>query len=1139
MGIGSIVRKTARKAADFAENGISAASELSPDQLKDIEAKRNAYLTAMPDPSPGNEIAQELTSRLLAAASVELQNSYLPQISELYLPVDRNLEMGDGGFDTSHNVRSIHIDKWVDNPDENGLEKLVNVYGTLADENCNVALIFHRTADSVDVSIAVADLNNAGSSVEADNLCARLESSLRGNFPGSSWGPVGTVPKCLDNAAVYSVASATNIPTEKSEKFVSQTIEKLLDGIVPDSKRTEYTLILLATPIWDVEERKARLAELYSALTPYSTWQTNYQVSENTSLGSTATVSVNVGASAGIQVGINDSIAKASSKSDSSSQAASRQTSQTNSDTASEANTDTDSINAGVDAGGSIVRAHVDTSHSTSTTKSLSKTLSETVGKSVTDTLGKAVTKGFTSTTGQSKSNSFGVNAGMSFARSSSSTATIGRNEGITQNFGNYAIKHALEILEQQTKRYEQSTALGLWDFAAYVLSEDVNTARNVAHTYLALTQGPDSNLSTAAVNVWRGDGGPQMGAAASICGYLRELRHPLFGLDPAILESEDEETKAYCVYPATVTATTALSGKELAYSLNFPKKSVPGLPVIECAAFGRNVSTFDGTQPTTGLTLGKVFHMHREEPVKVLLQKDSLASHVFVTGSTGAGKTNTVCRILDQALEKDVKFLVVEPAKGEYKSVYGGVEGVRVFGTNPAAAPLLRINPFSFPEGVHVLEHLDRLVEIFNVCWPMYAAMPAVLKDAVSRSYADCGWDLATSENPFGPGLWPTFADVARNVREILDESEYDAENKGAYKGSLLTRLQSLTNGLNGMMLVADEVPAEQLFDENCVVDLSRVGSAETKSLLMGLLVVKLQEHRMATSPGMNLPLRHLTVLEEAHNLLKRTSGEQAGEGGNLAGKSVEMISNAIAEMRTYGEGFVIADQAPGLLDMAAIRNTNTKIIMRLPDLSDRELAGRAANLNDRQITELARLPKGVAAVYQNDWVEPVLCKVTKAEDGAPWAYERPTADASTPDAAGALAVAEILVRGEKVSDQNRLRDIREKLDRLGLDASMKVRVLRCVQDPPTEPRMTKLAPMMSALFPEVAQAAKDSLERSKQAEQWTRAAEAALRTRIDAQMDDTVRRAVIQGVMTDLLHLQMRDEKAFSDWYRNGGLA
>ncbi len=78
----------------------------------------------------------------------------------------------------------------------------------------------------------------------------------------------------------------------------------------------------------------------------------------------------------------------------------------------------------------------------------------------------------------------------------------------------------------------------------------------------------------------------------------------------------------------------------------------------------------------------------------------------------------------------------------------------------------------------------------------------------------------------------------------------------------------------------------------------------------------------------------------------------------------------------------------------MAAIRNTNTKIIHRLPDLSDRELAGRAANLNDQQIVELARLPKGVAAIYQNDWVEPVLCKIAKAEEGERFTYNRPIED-------------------------------------------------------------------------------------------------------------------------------------------------
>lgn len=132
-----------------------------------------------------------------------------------------------------------------------------------------------------------------------------------------------------------------------------------------------------------------------------------------------------------------------------------------------------------------------------------------------------------------------------------------------------------------------------------------------------------------------------------------------------------------------------------------------------------------------------------------------------------------------------------------------------------------------------------------------------------------------------------------------------------------------------------------------------------------------------MSADIGMNLPLRHVTVLEEAHNILKKTSADQSMESANVAGKSVEMLANSIAEMRTYGEGFVIADQAPGLMDMSVIRNTNTKIILRLPDLSDRELVGRASGMNDEQIAEIARFPAFVASVYQNNWMEPVICKI------------------------------------------------------------------------------------------------------------------------------------------------------------------
>ena len=323
----------------------------------------------------------------------------------------------------------------------------------------------------------------------------------------------------------------------------------------------------------------------------------------------------------------------------------------------------------------------------------------------------------------------------------------------------------------------------------------------------------------------------------------------------------------------------------------------------------------------------------------------------------------------------------MIEPAKGEYKHIFGSDKDVLVYGTNPSLTPLLKINPFSFPDGIHILEHLDRLVELFNVCWPMYAAMPAVLKSAVEKSYQDCGWDLVRSQNKYGEMLYPSFVDVAYNIKEIIDNSEFDTDNKGAYKGSLLTRLESLTNGINGMIFTCDEISNEDLFDKNVIVDLSRVGSSETKSLIMGMLVLKLQEYRM-TSNEMNVDFRHLTVLEEAHNLLKRTSTEQSSESANLLGKSVEMLSNAIAEMRTYGEGFIIADQAPGLMDMSVIRNTNTKIIMRLPDQTDRELVGKAANLNEDQIKELAKLPCGVAAIYQNEWVQPVLCKVDRFAD-------------------------------------------------------------------------------------------------------------------------------------------------------------
>ena len=1120
MAIKKMIKKVATKAAD----GVSKLSELSPEQLEKVQDQMAAYRDQMPDLS--GEAAEEYFRKQLAIAGVEVYNAYLPQLKDLYLPIDNKTEfrledegvlIDEGEFKSGYNIRYINITKWVTDKQENSLEKLVSVYEVLSTTPCNISLVFHRKQDETSVYLAVTNTENADSNADVESYRKRLVSAIKGNFPGAAWKEEvgrGSLP-CFEDYITYSVATASNIPTEKSEKFISQTIEKLLDGIVPENKEQEYILVLLATPVLDVADRKLHLSQIYSKLSPYAAWQTQFQLTESDSRGSSATVGVNIGASVGTQTGHN------LTQTHSQGQTESRGTSET------ETNTKGRGASVGVNA-----QAGINPFVSIGANASTSWNKSKSIAKGITNTLGK--TASVANAVGKTASSSLGANFGANFARTSSVTATIGKNEGISQSFVNHHVQHALKNLDKQMERLELSTALGLWDFSAYVLSEDPTIANNVAHSYLALTQGEESHLSQTVVNLWRGDVQLERDKAKALTAYLRDLRHPLFGFNPEILEIDEE----FAVYPEIVTAATPLSGKELAYALNFPQKSIAGLPVLECAQFGRNISTFDEKGIQEQIPLGNIFHMNHEENTAVQLSLPSLASHTFVTGSTGTGKSNTVYQLLAQARRKGIKFLVVEPAKGEYKQVFGSDEDVAVFGTNPSVTPLLKINPFSFPEGVHVLEHLDRLVELFNVCWPMYAAMPAVLKKAIEQAYRDCGWDLISSENAYSKTIFPTFADVLRTIKEIIDSSEYDDENKGAYKGALLTRLESLTTGIYQLMFTEDEISSRELFDENVIVDLSRLGSSETKSLIMGLLVLKMQEYRMASSQGMNQSLRHVTVLEEAHNLLKRTSTEQATESSNLLGKSVEMLTNAIAEMRTYGEGFIIADQAPGLLDLAVIRNTNTKIILRLPEYSDRELVGKAANLNEDQINELAKLPKGVAAVYQNEWLEPVLCKVAKY-DSVEKVFQQPTPVARIESPYHRLAILELLSASPNLDTALSFTELRELTLAVGLDSLTQVRIFNFLQSAsPDNFSMHDLAHILGKLYPELVETVRLKAEKGLEPVALTQ----VLQQEVDQNLPETIsqqaRRDLVQGLMTYYYLFELKDHKAMQDWLRNGGL-
>lgn len=638
------------------------------------------------------------------------------------------------------------------------------------------------------------------------------------------------------------------------------------------------------------------------------------------------------------------------------------------------------------------------------------KGISETVNLSETDTENyvKGITEGISRTQSKSGSVSYsnGFNLGVSFivsagfnhskSKGTTTSDSLSTSNTTSQQFGtahartlsagntvsgstqvsieNRIIKSMLDKIEKNIERINECEGYGAFNSATYVLAGDRETALNVAGNFISLMKGGRSSSQISGINCWEEPGdipkytaGKSEKTFANLLSCLKHFTHPSFKVNNNV----------------EVSASTMVSGPELSVQLGFPKKSVNGVVVMQMNPFGRNVKPYN----EESVTCGNLYFMGRTEPQMVNIDLNSLSSHTFVTGSTGTGKSNVIYGILSKVLKKGVHFMVIEPAKGEYKNVFGKLESVRVLGTNSKKTEVLRINPFAFNDDVHVLEHIDRLIEVFNVCWAMYAAMPAVLKEAVEDAYLSCGWDLDKSVNKYGNNVYPAFTDLENSLVKIIDGSAYDDEVKSNYKGSLLTRTRSLANGINGRILCSNEIPEEELFDENVIIDLSRIGAADTKSLIMGILVIRLQEYRMSKQAA-NARLEHITVLEEAHNLLKKTSTEQVSEGSNIVGKSVEMLSNAIAEMRTYGEGFIIADQAPGLMDTSVIRNTNTKIILRTPEYNDRVLAGKAAGLSDRQIDEVARLPLGVAAVYQNGWLEPVLCRFEKYEYNPEYKY-------------------------------------------------------------------------------------------------------------------------------------------------------
>lgn len=891
--------------------------------MKESEIKDNTPMPA-PAEAPGEiakeykektaVIEQEFSDAVLAFDTV-ITKSYLSELTSYDVVQYTNGQIP--------NMRWIKVNEIVYEKDEFFVDKMSMLYNALHSSARNICFLLRRgyckdNKSAVEVFMGTTDISGVNN-VSGD----MLQRGLKGLFPGVSAeisGDViqelkGSLDKTFAISCVSGVASLRE--DDKKERFV-QGLEKLLDS----TSGLKFTVCFVAEQVADSECSSilSNYENLYSAISPMAEMQLSFSQSETRGVSETN--------SKNFTETVGNSLSKTITKG----------TAYSKSHTENSGKGNFKNVGVGVHLGPVGLQGGIGTN--------------EFEGKA--DTEGRTDSNALSTQEAITRALAVAVLQGEGSHRDNQES----RSHQIT--FQNRRVKHYQDLLDKEIDRLQNALPYGLWSMGTYFIAEDDTTATALAGLYKGCIVGDESNSQVFTVNNWS----KHDDKTKVIAHHLLACQHPRF-----VLPSKIE-----------VSSGSLVSSKELAIHMSFPQSSVPGILVREEIPFGREVKSNTELDDTNSINIGNILHLGEVSNLPVRLSLDELSKHMFVTGSTGSGKSNTMYLILSQLKQRGVKFMIVEPAKGEYKHIFGNDEDVTVYSNSPKCGKLLQINPFAFPyKSVDLLEHVDRLVGIFNACWPMYAAMPSVLKKSIVLAYEKCGWNLLLSENKYKKAnepVYPTIEDVVYCLKDYINNSEYSNETKGDYKGALETRLSDLNTGLLGLIFSGEPIPDNELFNQNSIIDLSRIGSAETKALIMGFMVMKLNEFRMSEG-SMNRKLNHVTILEEAHNLLKKTSTEQSQESANLTGKSVEMISNSIAEMRTYGEGFIIVDQSPSLLDTSAIRNTNTKIVMALPEGSDRTTAGKSMALSEDQTEQIAKQHVGEAIVYQNSWEEAVQCKI------------------------------------------------------------------------------------------------------------------------------------------------------------------
>ena len=605
---------------------------------------------------------------------------------------------------------------------------------------------------------------------------------------------------------------------------------------------------------------------------------------------------------------------------------------------------------------------------------SLGLSQAENKGNSETRSKTQGTNRSTTENHGDS-SDSYGKSHGTSKSTTESKTEqegeTITHSKNASIKFENKEVTEIIEYFKKVlTERINTALTKGFFKTAIYTFASDKVELMKLQNNIISIFQGDESSFcSLHPVIVDETDEKlKELRKNIAFCRILEKDATNSDSLLPVINSTPCIENK--------LSFATYLTPKEISIVAGIPTKEVNGISLRESVEFGVNIPPQqDGDKIELGFILDRGSELKEN---KVSLTKSDLNKHIFVAGVTGAGKTVTCQKIL---LKSGCPWCVIEPAKTEYRKLINKKgEKIHVFTLGNENCSPFRLNPFELMRGETVSAHADMLKAAFTASFSMEAAMPQLVEEAVYKVYEKKGWDLDDTGDEKKRDF-PNISEFTEALKEVCKDKEFGERLQGEYSGSLIARFGSLERGGKGAMLnCRKSFDFEELIGQKIVFELEELKDPADKAFLMSLILMKLA-HAAKLKYKENKDFRHITLIEEAHRVLSKP------EPGVADSKKygVQVFADMIAEVRKYGESFVITDQIPAQLTPEVIKNTNTKIIHKIFSKDDKEIVGSTMSLNDKQKDYLSKMKVGEAVMFSQGWDKAVNVKIKMTDEKLP----------------------------------------------------------------------------------------------------------------------------------------------------------